>query len=383
MKHQFLTQIDAALQDPEVAGLQYTTHYTSAAASTVTPPAGILQSPTDSTDGVFMMPDGESAVTLDSWGSQASRMEAAAEATAENIGFPLIRFFDAEGELLTTNLRLSHRHADATWRLAQAELRQAGVPFDGIRDATIEAPDTLLTWFPTAILFGWWHSHVAKDKNDAAVSKAYGEDIAEALAGYSKIASAARSARLITSEIIASGIARRSRRAARQDSLFGPRKGVAGTNAKAPKPSSLGIGSMPPVRSSDAPMDVTYRDITGQWFFSLTGLRQFSWKTTDSASARRLVVTLALLLREESRRDSRLRAGTELVETSPRAQGRILRHGHAPEELAVPELEELRGIVSELGKEAGWQGATDVTIPRDAPLDRMLRRTEKAPEEEA
>lgn len=376
-QHPFVATLTALFNDPSAAGISISTDYRSPM-PTIAPPAGTLRAggaggkPVEDVHGEFDLPDGRQAVVIDSVGSQASRMEAAAEDLTDQVGLPLVRFIDDQGELLTTSARLSHRHADAIWRASITELTAAGIPFDQIQAATVDSAQPLLDWFPTALLMGWWHSQVlvtdpkkakttAKDRTDAL----HGDtQAAQTLAGYAQQGPQMRSARVMTAEIIATGVARRRRMPAKVDSLLGP---LAKTTAKGP--SSLGLGSLPPVHESRAVIDVTYDDIRGSWWLSLAGLREFAG-LQEPETARVLLSCLALLLHDHAQRATRLRSGTELVTATRTVE--VWRHGRAPEGLEVPDHDTLVEIVRTLGVQAGWHGPQDVTIPKGSVLDRIM-----------
>ncbi len=371
----FLDQLHDLFRDRQAAGIRIVTSYTSATGMTVTPPAGTLRADGKDVNGEFQLPTGELAVTIDSWGSQASRMEIALEIVADQLGYPLVRFLDHNGDLLTTSVRLSHRHADATWRAAHAELKAAGVPVEDIRAATVTDSHELLRWFPTAIVLGWWHSHIASTTKKAAtkqanVKKALGQAAADAMAGYAAVGEQWRSARLLTSEIIASGVHRRVRMPARQDTLFGP---VARTPTIAP--TELGVGSLPPTRQSEGPVDVTYTEVTGTAFFSLAGLRRYAFRGISNEDGHLLVTLLGLLMHALMQQDLRLRAGAELVITTP-PHFEILRHGQPPAPLQPPDVQTLIELVRDYGQRAGWTGPIDVTIPKGSVLDTLLNKAE-------
>lgn len=368
----FEDTLTTLIEDPDVAGIRILTHYQSPL-MTVTPPAGTLRAAGKDVHGEFEFPDGSQGVTVDSWGSQASRMEAAAEEIADQIGLPVVRFRNNNGEVLTTSTRLSHRHADATWRAARPELDAAGIPFDDIRDATVSDAAPLLRWFPTAILLGWWHSHIQSDKKDTQRLSAFRKDkgIADALAGYARISNASRSARVVTSEITATGIHRRARMAARIDYLFGPLSGGAHEQGeKSSGPSAYGLGSLPPVRETNAPVDVTYDSVEGRWWLSLADLRRFNFADTTTQDAHLLLAALALLLHAIADRQTRLRAGTELV--ASHAEVEIWRHRGPAEPLELPTVEDLITLVRSLGQRVGWNGPIDVTIPPTSILGRLI-----------
>ena len=151
----------ALISDPGVAGLSLTGAYESLTGPTVTPPAGTIRQE-GQVVGIFETADGKPAATIDSWGSVASRCEALLAgrfhdgALADYLNFPLVTLVGEGDRVLTTSVELSHRQADATWRLARNELREAGVAFDEIQRATRKHPDALVTGFPTTIPFGWY-----------------------------------------------------------------------------------------------------------------------------------------------------------------------------------------------------------------------------------
>ena len=384
---EFRSTIGALMDDNAVAGISVTSEYESLLGMTVTPPAGTIRQEGEVV-GFFETFDGEKAATIDSWGSQASRCEAllasrfrgGTSTLAEVLGFPMVVLLDEEGEVLTTSVELSHRQADATWRLIRDELTGKGVDFEGIQNATRSQPDALLVGFPTAIPFGWWHSQTkrsqkAADKANKGGNKEGGKNARELNAtrdkylGYYVMDPAeSRSARLFTSEIVATGVSERRRMAAKTDPLFaavGKEVKIQGVEL-----SNLGLGSMPPAKVAKAPSDLTYEFIKGKAFFSLAGLRTFAFSRPEPARA--LVVSLTLLLYRLLQERLDLRAGAELRLREPGLEAKVDRHGAPSEPLALPEVDELVDLVRDLGQEIGWNGATTVTITHDSPLGKII-----------
>ena len=384
---EFRSTIGALMDDNAVAGISMISEYESLLGMTVTPPAGTIRQEGEVV-GFFETFDGEKAATIDSWGSQASRCEAllasrfrgGASTLAEVLGFPMVVLLDEEGEVLTTSVELSHRQADATWRLIRDELTGKGVDFEGIQNATRSQPDALLVGFPTAIPFGWWHSQTkrsqkAADKANKGGNKEGGKNARELNAtrdkylGYYVMDPAeSRSARLFTSEIVATGVSERRRMAAKTDPLFaavGKEVKIQGVEL-----SNLGLGSMPPAKVAKAPSDLTYKFIKGKAFFSLAGLRTFAFSRPEPARA--LVVSLTLLLYRLLQERLDLRAGAELRLREPGLEVKVERHGAPSEPLALPEVDELVDLVRDLGQEIGWNGATNVTITHDSPLGKII-----------
>ena len=384
---EFRSTIGALMDDNAVAGISVTSEYESLLGMTVTPPAGTIRQEGEVV-GFFETFDGEKAATIDSWGSQASRCEAllasrfrgGTSTLAEVLGFPMVVLLDEEGEVLTTSVELSHRQADATWRLIRDELTGKGVDFEGIQNATRSQPDALLVGFPTAIPFGWWHSQTkrsqkAADKANKGGNKEGGKNARELNAtrdkylGYYVMDPAeSRSARLFTSEIVATGVSERRRMAAKTDPLFaavGKEVKIQGVEL-----SNLGLGSMPPAKVAKAPSDLTYEFIKGKAFFSLAGLRTFAFSRPEPARA--LVVSLTLLLYRLLQERLDLRAGAELRLREPGLEAKVEGHGVPSEPLALPEVDELVDLVRDLGQEIGWNGATTVTITHDSPLGKII-----------
>ena len=384
---EFRSTIGALMDDNAVAGISVTSEYESLLGMTVTPPAGTIRQEGEVV-GFFETFDGKKAATIDSWGSQASRCEAllasrfrgGTSTLAEVLGFPMVVLLDEEGEVLTTSVELSHRQADATWRLIRYELTGKGVDFEGIQNATRSQPDALLVGFPTAIPFGWWHSQTkrsqkAADKANKGGNKEGGKNARELNAtrdkylGYYVMDPAeSRSARLFTSEIVATGVSERRRMAAKTDPLFaavGKEVKIQGVEL-----SNLGLGSMPPAKVAKAPSDLTYEFIKGKAFFSLAGLRTFAFSRPEPARA--LVVSLTLLLYRLLQERLDLRAGAELRLCEPGLEVKVDRHGAPSEPLALPEVDELVDLVRDLGQEIGWNGATNVTITHDSPLGKII-----------
>ncbi len=389
---EFRELIEELSSNSAVAGISLKGRYESLTGRTVTPPAGTIRQDGELV-GIYTSADGEPAATLDPWGSVASRCEAllagayGGRALADLLGFPLVTFVDGDGAVLTTSVELSHRQADATWRLCRDELREAGVPFDDIQQATRSHPDALLAGFPTAIPFGWWHSHT-KRSQAAADEPQKGKRGAKAgpevdlersrneyLGYYVMNPAESRSARLFTAEFTALGVAERRRMAAKVDALFSAVR--AEQTVAGQKLSTLGLGSIPPTRISSqadpkrsTPSDLTYRAIESRAFLSFTGLRGFGF--SEPATARVLVTALTLLLYSLLHQNLDFRAGTELRLLEPGLEVTVERHGEASQPLDLPSIDELIELVRELGVEAGWSGPRVVTVAADSPLGKVI-----------
>lgn len=386
---EFHSQLVDLASDPAVAGLSLTGGYESLTGPTVTPPAGTIRQD-GRVVGIFITADGAQAATIDSWGSVSSRCEALLAGRfgdgtlADYLNFPLVTFVDESDQVITTSVELSHRQADTTWRLARDELRKAGVDFDGIQQATREKPDSLLIGFPTAIPFGWWHSQTkrsqkAADKaNKKSSSNGKSNEIEkgrdEYLGYYVMNPADSRSARLFTAEFIATGVEERRRMAGKVDALFAAVD--AETKIGGNKLSTVGLGSLPPTdltgkkKDRPTPSDLTYRTIESHAFFSVSGLRAFTFNQPEPA--RSLTMALTLLLYLLHHQNLSLRAGAELRLLEPGLEVRVERHGAAPEPLELPDVNEIAALVRELGAEAGWKKPEIVPIMDDSALGKII-----------
>lgn len=191
-----------ALRNPACAGIRISYEYVPANGEgmPITPPAGHLNEklseksrvmkPVDQQPGIFDVPDGGKGVIVNTYGAQASRLEAALKHSAEEIGYPLIKVFrakeDGSKELLSTSLDWPHRQADFHWKclnpdntryqkLDQEKSYQKldqdkpPSPYENTRLATPSTADAILKYFPVSALLGWWHSQegVSQKRLDA------------------------------------------------------------------------------------------------------------------------------------------------------------------------------------------------------------------------
>lgn len=370
-----IDSITTLVSDEQVAGLAVRSTF-HAVGTTVTPPAGTVGATPD--QGFFQLPDGRKAVTLDSWGAQARRWSFALGRHAEELGLPRIRFVADLGDRTfeSDSYEWSHRHSDAIFRshaaFVDAAFEAEGLP-DRYRDiafATREQPDALLKWSPLSIVCGWWDSHTGKNaaeaKKTATTLKLPEPDAFVTNSG------GARSARAMTSEIVAKGVSLRTRYAARVDSIFGsmPTKGA----SKGAKISSLGFGSIPPVA---APKDVTFEEIEGTTWLSFTMLRRYGF--TDPGKARTALVLLALAGMELSSRDLHLRVGSDLVLDARTANLEI--HGAGPVDVALPEQDVLLEALRSMASDLGWRTLT-VDLSGSKNLPKLLAMSAQEQEQD-
>ena len=127
-------------------------------------------------------------IVIDNVPSQANRLEAALEATADEIGIPRI-VLDLTGDDFAhlpphlprslSSLRWPHRNGDAYLRDALLD----GKPFaksligHSIIDATAGSAGALVAWFPQALLYGFWQSHLGNKRTQAKHARAWVSEI--------------------------------------------------------------------------------------------------------------------------------------------------------------------------------------------------------------
>lgn len=124
-------------------------------------------------------------VVVDNVPSQANRLEAALQRLRQELGLPEI-VLDLSGSPLPPHLpkslssfRFPHRQADAYLRDAQLD----GQPFEktdtgrALMSATADNAEALLQWFPQALLFGFWQSHLGKKRTQAKLARSWVSEV--------------------------------------------------------------------------------------------------------------------------------------------------------------------------------------------------------------
>jgi CRISPR-associated protein Csb1 len=125
-------------------------------------------------------------VVIDNVPSQANRLEAALERLAPKLGIPTVVLDLSSLDPLPphlptrlTSFRFPHRQADAYLRdstlngtaFAKTEIGS------GIFSATADNPFALFQWFPQALLFGFWQSHLGKKGSQAKLARSWVSEI--------------------------------------------------------------------------------------------------------------------------------------------------------------------------------------------------------------
>jgi len=124
-------------------------------------------------------------LVIDNEPSQANRLEAAMEQRRAELGLPeIVLDLTSVGALpphlpgQISSFRFPHRNADAYLRDAMLDGNkflntEVGAAIFG---ATADKPEALLQWFPQALLFGFWQSHLGK-RSQAKLARAWTSEI--------------------------------------------------------------------------------------------------------------------------------------------------------------------------------------------------------------
>ena len=131
-------------------------------------------------------PEAQHVIVIDNVPSQANRLEEALRRHRESIGLPeFILDFSEIGYLPShlprslSSFQFPHRNADAYLR----DSRFNGEDFintdlgKGIFNATAQNCESLIAWFPQALLYGFWQSHLGKKRSNSKHARAWVSEI--------------------------------------------------------------------------------------------------------------------------------------------------------------------------------------------------------------
>lgn len=239
-------------------------------------------------------------VVIDNVPSQANRLEAALQRRRLEAQLPELVLDLSDLELPVhlprrlSSFEFPHRNADAYLRDAERD----GVDFRrtdlgrAIEDATPDNAGTLMAWFPQALLFGFWQSHLGKKRQQTKHARAWTSEIV----GWEPGSTSTRTMGLkgdalnLINEVVIT-----SNENDRPDWVVGTEK-IDG--AKQDRLSEIGHGQVPFMKDSDAsPAGVSFARITQLATVSFSQLRRISLGTASAqadACARALLVALGL-----------------------------------------------------------------------------------------
>jgi len=258
-------------------------------------------------------------VVIDNVPSQANRLEAALQVERETLGLPEL-VLDLSDLKLPVHLprRLSsfqfpHRNADAYLRDSEFEgqdFRKTEIG-KAIEDATPATAGPLLSWFPQALLFGFWQSHLGKKRQKTKHARAWSSEIV----GWEPAATTTRTMglkgdalNLVNDVYVTSNEDDRSGWTVSEER-------AAGTSYD--RLSEIGHGQVPFMNENDsAPAGISFARITQQATVSFSQLRRVSLgdgRPDADACVRAVVVALGLVAHSRAfDRGFSLRSGADL-----------------------------------------------------------------------
>ena len=333
--------------------------------------------------------DPTSVIVIDNVPSQANRLEDALRKNRDAIGVPefildLAAFENLPAHLprQLSSLQFPHRNADAYLR--DAEL--GGEYFfetdlgRSIFEATAETCKPLIDWFPQALLYGFWQSHLGKKRSNAKHARAWVSEII----GWAPAATDTRVFGLKGDALNLSVEERVAFDSANSvEWQFGTEKKKA-ANAKGARLSEIGHGQVPFMRDDSPPAPVSFSRVSQRSTISFAQLRRISLGREHAgladAAARALLVALGLHAHALAfGRGFALRSGAELRPTKTTL---TWLGGRGDEECAVPDAEatlELLQAAKDAARKAGvplagWDQQPTKLTPKEN-LRKAIRAT--------
>jgi CRISPR-associated protein Csb1 len=248
-------------------------------------------------------------LVIDNEPSQANRLEAALEQHRAELGLPEILLdLTSLGELpphlprQISSFRFPHRNADAYLRDATLNGTKflASEVGTAVFGATADQPEALLQWFPQALLFGFWQSHLGKKRSQAKLARAWISEII----GVEPAATTVRRLGLKGDPLNLNVPDSVDVNPNAQDEWQ--------FSAKGKKLADVGHGQVPIGGDDAEPAAVSFREVVQQATVSFAALRRIR-PETGVAEARALVVSLGLVAQVAAfGRSFSLRSGAEL-----------------------------------------------------------------------
>lgn len=264
-------------------------------------------------------------IVIDNVPSQANRLEAALEATADEIGVPRL-VLNLTGEDFNhlpphlprslPSLRWPHRNADAYLRdaLMGGEAFVKSSVGRSIIDATADSSGALVAWFPQALLYGFWQSHLGSKRTQAKHARAWVSEIVGWEPATDELVTTAATKGDPLNIIKEVGLPKHDQ----EDLIAGweLQEGKSPTEAK--KMSKIGHGQVITKPQDETLAPVSFRRITQRATLSFPQLRRIRlgnrYSNEQDAAARTLVAALGLYAHQSAfGRPFALRSGTDLV----------------------------------------------------------------------
>lgn len=300
-------------------------------------------------------------IVIDNVPSQANRLEDALRRNRAAAGLPEIVLDLSSLESLPPHLprqissfQFPHRNADAYLRDAQLDGRNFVSTSVGkaIFDATADTCGALMAWFPQALLFGFWQSHLGKKRSNAKHPRSWVSEIV----GWNPAATDTRVMGLkgdalnLTRDVeITSNQSDRLRWTTGKGAVEG---------GKRDKLSEIGHGQVPFMTEKDStPAGVSFTRVHQRATVSFAQLRRVSLglgRPDADAAVRAVLVALGLYAHIVAfGRGFALRSGAEL---RPTATNAVWLGGEADTDCEVPNARAMAHLLREARNHARSQG---------------------------
>ena len=319
-----------------------------------------------------------SVIVIDNMPSQANRLEEALRRNREPLGLPefildLSELGDLPSHVLRSlsSFQFPHRNADAYLRDSdlKTEIGQS------IFGATAGECGPLMSWFPQALLYGFWQSHLGSKKHNSKHARAWVSEIV----GWNPASTETRTLGLkgdpLNLSLKNSGEAVTFTPEDRSHWDIGKAKG-----AKPPQLSEIGHGQIPVNESEAAPAAVSFQRVTQLATVSFAQLRRVSLgrdtpPATDAA-ARALLVAMGLHAHHVAfERAFSLRSGADLRPQSTSKTWLGVEDEPCEVESTGSLLQEAKAHAREVGVPLdGWDQPSTVLKPKSN-LAKAIRST--------
>lgn len=246
--------------------------------------------------------EAQDVIVIDNVPSQANRLEEALRRHRESMGLPefVLDFSDIKHlpPHLPRNLssfQFPHRNADAYLRDAVLD----GEPFinselgKSIFDATAQNCGPLIAWFPQALLYGFWQSHLGKKRSNSKHARAWVSEII----GWQPATTKTRILGLKGDDLnLSKDVPITSNPDDRTQWEVGKAKNI--TGGKADKLSEIGHGQVPLTGNDASLAAISFTHISQQATVSFAQLRRVRidnrFPSEKNAACRALLVALGL-----------------------------------------------------------------------------------------
>ena len=320
--------------------------------------------------------DGEPTpvIVIDNVPSQANRLEEALRRNRESTSIPEfvldlsdLPHLPAHLPRSLSSLQFPHRNADAYLRdsaLDGQDFIKTGLG-QAIFGATAQTCSPLIAWFPQALLYGFWQSHLGKKRQNTKHARAWVSEIVgwQPASTETKVLGLKGDVlNLNTDDVVTSNPDDRT--------TWEVGRGAKIAGAKSDKLSEIGHGQVPFMGNDAAAAAVSFARVTQRATVSFAQLRRVSLgggSGEADAAVRALLVALGLHAHQLAfGRGFALRSGAEL---RPRSTSATWLGGHGDEQLDLGGAETTGALLESAREHAASQG-----VPLDgwdAPATRL------------